>query len=111
MPGLRAREASLRSQIEAADAQAADRDAYLKLANDLEGFLAQLHASAETAPATERRRVLRVLVKDVLIGPEKITIRHRIPTRADGVGTSRHDTEPDTEGDHRAGCQVRWGRA
>ena len=110
MPGLRAREASLRSQIEAADAQAADRDAYLKLADDLEGFLAQLHASAETAPTTERRRVLRLLVKDVLIGPEKITVRHRIPARAGNTSTIQHDPQPDTEGDHRTGCQVRWGR-
>ena len=29
----------------------------------------------------DRQRVLRLLVKDVLIGPEKITIRHRIPAR------------------------------
>jgi site-specific DNA recombinase len=110
MPALRAREAGLRSQIEAADAQAADRDAYLKLADDLEGFLAQLHASTETAPTTERRRVLRLLVKDVLIGPAKITIRHRIPARAGNTSTIQHDPQPDTEGDHCAGCQVRWGR-
>jgi site-specific DNA recombinase len=109
MPGLRAREASLRSQIQAADAQAADRDAYLKLADDLEGFLAQLHASAETAPTTERRRVLRLLVKDVLIGPEKITIRHRIPARAGNTSTIQHDPQPDTEGDHRAGLPSALG--
>jgi len=111
IPGLRAREASLRRQIEAADAQAADRDAYLTLADDLESFLAQLHARAGTAPATERRRVLRLLVKDILIGPEKITIRHRIPARTGNTGTIQHDPQPDTEGDHRAGCQLRWGRA
>ena len=34
MPHLRAREASLRGQLYALDAQAADRDAYLKLADD-----------------------------------------------------------------------------
>ncbi len=82
MPHLRAREASLRGQLDALDAQAADRDAYLKLADDLEGFLAQLRGTAATASTVEeRRRVLRLLVKDVLIGPEKITIRHRIPVR------------------------------
>ena len=81
MPHLRARETSLRSQIEALDAQAADQDAYLKLADDLDGFLAQLRGSAATASIPERQRVLRLLVKDVLIGPEKITIRHRIPVR------------------------------
>jgi site-specific DNA recombinase len=54
--------------------------------------------------------VLRLLVKDVLIGPEKITIRHRIPTRGGSTSTSRHGTEPDTEGDHAPGYPLRWGR-
>src|SRR5271157_5461133 len=49
MPHLRAREASLRGQLDALDAQAADRDAYLKIADDLEGFLAQLRGNAATA--------------------------------------------------------------
>jgi len=39
-PALRARETGLKDQITALDAQAADRDAYLRLAGDLEGFLA-----------------------------------------------------------------------
>ena len=81
MPHLRAREANLRGQINALDAQAADRDAYLKLADDIEGFLSRLRTSAGTARTEERQKVLRLLVKDVLIGPEKITIRHRIPVR------------------------------
>ena len=46
MPALRARETGLKDQIAALDAQAADRDAYLKLAGDLEGFLARLRDSA-----------------------------------------------------------------
>src|SRR6202030_349284 len=71
MPHLRARQANLRGQLDALDAQAADRDAYL----------AQLRGNATTATVEDRQRVLRLLVKDVLIGPEKITIRHRIPAR------------------------------
>ena len=110
MPHLRARETSLRSQIDALDAQAADRDAYLTLADDLEGFLAQLHGNAATATVEDRQRVLRLLVKDILIGPEKITIRHRIPARAGGSGTRQRDPGPDTEGDHRRGYLLRWGR-
>src|SRR5208282_5650000 len=110
MPHLRAREASLRGQLDALDAQAADRDAYLKLAGDLEGFLAQLRGSTGTARTEDRRRVLRLLVKDVLIGPEKITIRHRIPVREPATsGGSHHDTT-DTEGDMRESYELCWGR-
>ena len=110
MPHLRAREASLRGQLDALDAQAADPDAYLKLADDLEGFLARLRGTAATATVEERRRVLRLLVKDVLIGPEKITIRHRIPVRERaGSGSGHHDTT-DTEGDMRPSFELCWGR-
>ena len=110
MPHLRAREANLRSQLEALDTQAADRDAYLKLADDLEGFLAQLRGKAATASTHERQRVLRLLVKDVLIGPEKITIRHRIPTR-EPAAANRHDHDiNDTEGDMRPSYPLCWGR-
>ena len=109
MPHLRAREASLRGQLDALDTQAADRDAYLKLAGDLEGFLAQLRGKATSASTDDRRRVLRLLVKDVLIGPEKITIRHRIPVREPASGGRHHDTT-DTEGDMRQSYALCWGR-
>jgi site-specific DNA recombinase len=103
MPGLRARETAARNQIQALDTQAADRDAYLKLADNLDGFLTQLRNSSENAEVVEQQRVLRLLVKNVLIGPEKITIQHSIPAR------ERSSTaEADTESDHPADYQLRW---
>ncbi|WP_239342415.1 recombinase family protein, partial [Frankia sp. CiP3] len=110
MPELRTRETNLRGRLEALDGQIADRDLYLTLAADLEGFLSQLSESAKSVEIIDRQRVLRLLVKDVLIGPEKIAIRHRIPLRqrssTDGASAARSDTE----GDRTASCQVRWGR-
>jgi site-specific DNA recombinase len=111
MPHLRARQANLRGQLDALDAQAADRDAYLKLADDLESFLTQLRTSTTTATVEERQKVLRLLVKHILIGPEKITIRHRIPTRPERPAAREHQAQPDTEGDHRPGYPLCWGRA
>ena len=70
----------------------------------------KLRGSAATASIRERQRVLSLLVKDVLIGPDKITIRHRIPVRQPvGSGGGHHDTT-DTEGDMRNGYQLCWGR-
>src|SRR5207253_3045512 len=99
---------NLRGQLDALNAQLADRDAYLKLADDLEGFLAQLRANADLADIAARQRVLRLLVKDVLIGPDKITIRHRIPVREPTAGSDRHHDATDAEGDHS--YALRWGR-
>ncbi len=109
MPDLRARESNLRGQLAALDASIADRDAYLKLADDLEGFLAQLRDNAESAEVPERQRVLRLLVKDILIGPEKINIRHRIPVREHAADEQHQDRDP-TESDSCPGYPLRWGR-
>jgi len=108
MPELRARETNLRAQIAAADTQAADREVYLKLADDLNGFLAQLRANTSTATIPERQRVLRLLVKDVLVGPNKITVRHRIPIRERRPSDPQ---PPDTEDDQNPSYPLRWGRA
>src|SRR6266536_3314144 len=110
LPDLRARQRTLRDQLDALDAQLADRDAYLKLADDLEGFLAQLRRNADLADMSERQRVLRLLVKDVLIGPDKITIRHRIPIRKPTAHSDRHQDANDTEGDLHPSYALRWGR-
>jgi len=110
MPDLRGRETSLRAQIDALDTQLADRAIYLKLADDLEGFLAHLHQTAQVSAVPERQRVLRLLVRDVLVGPEKITIRHRIPVREHTPASGRDHPDPDTEGDNTPSCPLRWGR-
>ena len=108
MPALRAREAGLKDQVVALDAQAADRDAYLKLADGLEGFLSGLRQNSATATTEDRQRVLRAVVQDILIGPDKLTIRHRIPVREPASG-GHHDST-DTEGDMRESSLLRWGR-
>jgi site-specific DNA recombinase len=110
MPGLRARQTGLKDQIATLDAQAADRDAYLKLAGDLEGFLAGLRQNSATATTQDRQRVLRAIVQDILIGPDKLTIRHRIPAREPSSGGGSHHTTTDTEGDMRESSLLRWGR-
>jgi site-specific DNA recombinase len=107
MPDLRARETNLHNQISAIDAQQADREHYLTLATDVEGFLTTLHHRADTATIENRQRVLRLVVKDILIGPENITVRHRIPV-VHRTGTD--EPAADTEGDHPASYPLRWGR-
>ncbi|MGH3520284.1 MAG: recombinase family protein [Haloechinothrix sp.] len=79
MPDLRAKETSLRSALEALEAQLIDRDTYLKLAEDLEGFLARLRDTADTATVESRKKVLRSVVKEVLVGPDHVIVRHTIP--------------------------------
>jgi len=104
MPELRNREAGIRQQIEALDVQLADREIYLTLADNVENFLAGFKNKAATANIAERQRVLRLLVKDVLVSTDKITIRHSIPVRHKPT----NPTDTDQEGESPANCQLRW---
>jgi site-specific DNA recombinase len=79
-PELRKKAAALRAQLKALEAQALDRETYLQLAENLEGFLVRLRSAAESSSIAERQRVLRLLVKEVLVGPERVVIRHSIPS-------------------------------
>jgi site-specific DNA recombinase len=108
MPELRARQASLRHQARALDAQLTDRETYLKLAENLQDFLTTLRTSAATATTTDRQRVTRLLVKEVLISPGKITIRHSIPTRTDATAPIPAATDSDTDSEPAPSSHLRW---
>ena len=53
--------------------------AFLRLAETLTAFLARLRSNAETLDVAERQRIVRLVVKEVLVGENDITIRHSIP--------------------------------
>jgi site-specific DNA recombinase len=108
MPELRSRETGLRHQLDALDSQLADQEVYLRLAGNLEDFLTGLRGKAATATVAERQRVLRLLVKDVLVGPDKIIIRHSIPVRGNTGNRTSDTTETDSEGEISPDCQLRW---
>ena len=80
-PDLRAKQASVRASLDALDAAQMDKETYLKLAENLETFLARLRDNAEAATVADRQKVLRSVVKEVLVGPERVVIRHSIPVR------------------------------
>jgi site-specific DNA recombinase len=79
MPLLRQRQQALRVELQAIADQTNDRAAFLRLAETLTAFLVRLRSAAETLSVTERQRIVRLLVKDVLVGEDTITIRHSIP--------------------------------
>ncbi len=79
MPALRQREQALRTELQAIADQANERAVFLRLAETLTAFLARLHGAADTLSIVERQRIVRLVVKDVLIGDDTITIRHSIP--------------------------------
>ena len=79
VPVLRQRQQTLRAESQAIADQTNDRAAFLRLAETLTAFLARLRSAAETLSVIERQRIVRLLVKDVLVGEDTITVRHSIP--------------------------------
>ena len=79
MPALRQREQALRAELQAISDLANDQATLLRLAETLTAFLERLHHAADTLSIMERQRVVRLVVKQVLIGDDTITIRHSIP--------------------------------
>ena len=79
MPALRHRQQTLSAELQAIVDCTNDRAAFLRLAETLTAFLARLRSAAETLSVIERQKIVRLLVKDVLVGEDSITIRHSIP--------------------------------
>ena len=101
MPNLRRREQADNAELQAIVEQSADRAGYLRLAATLTAFLARLRSSAEDLDTSERQRVVRLLVKEILVGDDKIIIRHSIPLPAgadDPSARSPNGTAPSSEG-------------
>ncbi len=113
MPVLRQRQQTLRAELQAIADQTKDRAAFLRLAETLTAFLARLRSAAETLSVIERQRIVRLLVKDVLLGEDTITIRHSIPIPS---GPPQNGVSESPDGQNYLLCKGRdhtalWGTA
>jgi site-specific DNA recombinase len=79
MPELRAREQATRAELQAIIDQTADRMSFLRLAETLAAFLERLRESAQSLDIAARQKIVRLVVKEVLVDNDAITIRHSIP--------------------------------
>ena len=79
MPELRRREATLRAELDALDTELHDAETYLKLTETLDAFRARLSANAENLTIEQRQEIVRLVVREVLLGDDDITVRHSIP--------------------------------
>jgi site-specific DNA recombinase len=99
LPPLRQREQATHAELQSIADQAHNRTAYLRLAETLAEFLSRLRSSAENLDVQDRQRIVRLLVKEVLVGDDTIVIRHSIPVPAKPPGD---DQTPPKAGDDRS---------
>ena len=80
IPDLRSRETRLKAELEALTSELEDQATYLRLAHTLGDFLARLRNRAQDIDTKAQQKIVRLLVKEVVVGEDSITIRHSIPS-------------------------------
>ena len=79
IPELRKRESALQSELQSLEASTVEQGRYLQLAESMDGFLDRMRRSAESLNVIDRQKILRLVVKEILVDTETLTIKHSIP--------------------------------
>ena len=98
MPELRKQQQAIQAEWQSLEAAAADDTQCRRLVETLADFCAQLRLRADTLQVPERQKILRLLVKEILVGRDTLTIRHsiRMPNAGpDPSGTIRPPHAPE----------------
>ena len=85
---------AVQAERQAMETAVADQQRYLRLVDSFAALQARLRSQAESMDIGERQRIVRLLVKEVVVGPEAITIRHCLPMPTNPNPTSSTPTEP-----------------
>lgn len=88
IPVLRKREAAIKKELEDLHIRLIDHRRLLSLTENMESFLRRLRKSAETLSVPERQKVVRMVVKEVIVGANTIKIKHSIPIRGVDGGSN-----------------------
>ncbi|HYW38754.1 MAG TPA: recombinase family protein, partial [Terriglobales bacterium] len=88
MPALQKQTQAVESELQSLKMAAVDEARYLQLAENLAGFRSKLRVRAEALDIAVRQQILRLLVKEVLIGGDTVTLRHSIPIPQSGPGSN-----------------------
>ena len=79
LPELNKKSQAVESELRSLEMAAMDQTRYLQLAESLEGFRTKLRVRAKTLDVGERQQILRLLVKEILVNANSLTIRHSLP--------------------------------
>jgi site-specific DNA recombinase len=94
MPELRRHDQAIQAELQSLETAAADQTRYLRLVETLGDFRGRLRARADTLDVPARQKILRLLVKEVLVGRDTLTIRHSIRISTSGPDPNRDPRPP-----------------
>ena len=94
LPALQKQTQAVESELQSLKMAAVDQAKYLQLAESLAGFRSKLRVRAEVLDIAVRQQILRLLVREVLVGRDTITLRHSIPIPQSGPGSNGSQLPP-----------------
>jgi site-specific DNA recombinase len=94
MPALQKQAQTIGTELQSLEMAAVDEARYLQLAESVAGFRSKLRSRAHTLDVTVRQQILRLVVKEVLVGTNTITLRHSIPIPQSGPESSGPSNPP-----------------
>ncbi len=90
-PALKKKIAALESERQNLGVRALEDQTWIEINQSLESFVARLNQTAQKLTTAERQKIVRLLIKQIDVGKETITIHHSIPIeheRASGSAES-----------------------
>ena len=79
MQELRKRQSALKSELQSVEAKAIDEETYLQLVSKMDAFLFRMRRTAENLNVLDRQKILRLVIKEILVDMDTVTIKHSIP--------------------------------
>jgi len=99
VPDLRRRQSALENELQGVALQAMEHSRLIQLQSSLENFLATLRQSAQTLGVLERRKIIRLVVKQIVVHADTLTIHHCLPVSGTSQGPSDGSYALCTRGD------------
>ena len=81
-PEIKKKLGALEQEQQNLKVRAVEDKRWIEVSNSMETFLGRLNETAQTMAPVERQKLLRLLVKQITVGKDLITVHHSIPTGA-----------------------------
>jgi len=81
-PEIKKKLGALEQEQQNLKVRAVEDKRWIEVSNSMESFLGRLNETAQTMTPVERQKLLRLLVKQITVGKDLITVHHSIPTGA-----------------------------
>ena len=103
IPELRKRTSAYKSELESMELRTIEEKKFIELYKNIDDFLRCLKQSSKDVSVTDRQKILRLIVKEILVGQDSIKIKHSIPVsgtvqplneQSYSLRTRRHVTIP-----------------